>query len=245
MKILTIDIETAPLTGYAWGEWDTNIIKVISPIRMLCFAAKWDDDKKVMFFSENGEGGRLGMLTALWSLLDDADVVVHFNGQQFDMKHINREFWLNDFNPYKPVKQVDLLLAARKNFKFSSNKLDRLVEARGIGNKIKHEGFALWEKVMAGDAAAWKRMKKYNMQDVLLTEQLYRDMFAWIPGLPSRHLYDGDPDGCPSCGARNLMKRGFAYTAQSKFQQFQCMSCMRYFRSTKRIDGTSLVNVVR
>lgn len=242
MKILTLDIETSPLVGYAWGEWDTNIIKVLEPTRMLCVAAKWTHEKKPIFLSEYHDG-RTEMLPALWELMDEADVVVHYNGQSFDIKHINREFWLQGFLPYSPFKQIDLLLAVRKMFKFSSNKLDRVAEAKGIGNKIKHEGFSLWEKCLAGDAKAWDRMKQYNIQDVKLTEQLYHELLPWLPNHPNRHLYG--ESGCPSCGSQHLQRRGFARTAQRKFQQYQCQECFRYFRDINSEAGTTLVDVVR
>lgn len=245
MKILVIDIETSPMDAYVWGMWDQNIslAQVKTPPRMLCFSAKWLGEKKTMFFSE-WEDGADEMVYAAWALLDQADAVIHFNGRKFDIPHLNREFVIRELHPPSPFKEIDLLLAARKAFKFPSNKLDYLSQALGLGGKLHHTGFGLWKGVMDGDEKSRKTMKNYNKQDVALTEAMYNRLLGWLPNLPSRQLYDGE-SGCPDCGNDRLHKRGFAYTKQSKFQQYHCIGCGKYFRSTKRIDAVNLVEVVR
>jgi hypothetical protein len=244
MRVLLIDIETSPISAYVWGLTNQfiSIGQIIEPTRMLCFAAKWLGDKGTMFWSEHADG-REAMVEAAHRLYDEADVVMHFNGKSFDSKHLNREFLTAGMAPPSPYKQVDLLLAARKNFRFPSNKLAYLSEALGLEGKTAHEGFSLWPKCMAGDAKAWKKMEKYNRRDVELLEELYEKLLPWVPTLPNRHLY-GD-SGCPACGHDDLRTNGFAYTAVSKFRQYRCGSCGTFFRSSKREFGTSLQQVAR
>ena len=54
MKILALDIETAPAVVYTWGLFDqrTGLEQIISQPRMLCFAAKWIGRKGITFRSE-------------------------------------------------------------------------------------------------------------------------------------------------------------------------------------------------
>lgn len=243
MKILTFDIETSPIVGYTWGTWNTNVVKIKEPPRVMCFAAKWLDDSKVLFRSEF-EDGADDMVAYAWSLLSQADAVIHFNGARFDVPHLNREFLMRGMIPPTSYKQIDLLRTARKQFKFPSNKLDYLTQVLGIDGKFKHSGFSLWERCLDGDPKAWAEMKKYNKQDVRATEALYYTLLPWIQGHPNRRLYDGG-EGCPTCGGENLQRRGYAYTNLSKFQRFQCLSCGSYFRGNKRIEGVTMQEEIR
>ena len=49
-KILVIDIETAPASGYIWKLFDVNISlsQLIDTSKVICFAAKWYGEKKVI-----------------------------------------------------------------------------------------------------------------------------------------------------------------------------------------------------
>jgi hypothetical protein len=43
----------------------------------------------------------------------------------------------------------------------------------GIGRKLNHTGKALWLGCMSGDPKSWKKMRRYNQQDVRLLEAVY------------------------------------------------------------------------
>lgn len=244
MKVLTLDIETSPMLAHVWGLWDQNVglNQLVTPTRVICFAAKWLDEPKVLFYSEHHDG-HAEMVAAAWRLLDEADVVVHFNGQRFDIPHLNREFATAGLTPPSPYVQVDLLLAARRRFKFPSNKLQYVSTALGLAGKAHHEGFDLWKKCLAGDPKAWAQMKRYNKQDVRVTEDLYLVLLPWLPNHPSRRLYDG-VGGCPTCGSDRLRRKGYAYTKLSKFQRYQCRNCGSQFRDSKRVEGVDVQRVV-
>jgi hypothetical protein len=245
MRVLLIDIETSPNLAHVWGLWNNNVSlnQLQESTQMICFAAKWLGEKGTQFWSQHRDG-RDGMVRAAWALFNQADVVMHYNGRSFDVKHLTREFIELGFVPPSPFKQIDLLLAVRKNFRFPSNKLQYVSTALGLEGKAKHEGHDLWVKCMAGDAAAWKRMERYNRQDVILLEQLYEKLLPWVPALPNRHLY-GDYVGCPTCGANDLRANGYAYTGVSKFRQFRCGACGSFYRSNKREFGVELIQVAR
>lgn len=242
VRVLAIDIETSPNLAHVWGLFDqtVSLSQLRESTEMLCFAAKWLGEKGTMFHSQHADG-REAMVRAAHDLLDQADVLLHFNGKSFDVKHLNREFLLAGLTPPSPYRQIDLLLAARSKFKFPSNKLQYISTALGLTGKAKHEGHDLWVKCMAGDAAAWKRMERYNKQDVVLLEELYEKLLPWLPNHPNVNLYG--TDGCPNCGSDKLHRRGYAYTGVSKYQQFHCTRCGSYFRSGKRESGVDLRSV--
>ena len=99
-KVLTWDIETSPAIVYSWGLFgqDHSTSQIIEPSRVLCFASKWLDRKACEFYSEFHDG-RADMIAQAWRLLDEADIVISYNGIGFDTKHMNREFLLAGFTP--------------------------------------------------------------------------------------------------------------------------------------------------
>lgn len=239
-----MDIETAPNLVYTWGLFNQNIgiNQIVEPTRMLCFAAKWLGDPGVLFYSERKDG-RLGMAIAARQLLDAADVLVHWNGTSFDSKHLNREILEQGLTPPSPLRQVDLLLATRKQFRFPSNKLAYVSEALGLTGKEATGGFDLWRGCMDGDAGAWKTMQKYNERDVTLLEEILEVLLPWVPTVPNRHLYfEG---GCPACGASELVPNGLYRTALSTFDRYVCGKCGSWFRGSKRLEGVTLQAAAR
>lgn len=233
MKLLLLDIETRPLTVFAWGLWkqNINISHIIDSSSILCFAAKWADSDEV-FFDSVKKSGTKKMLKRVHKLLDEADAVIHFNGARFDIPVLNKEFLLHDMPPPATYQQIDLLKTARNRFKFPSNKLDFLAKQLKLGSKHKHAGFDLWVKCMAGDAEAWKEMELYNVQDVLLLEKVYHKLLPWINNHPSHAVFENS-NVCPSCGSDSLQRRGWSYTQASKYQRYQCTSCGSWHRSKK------------
>lgn len=244
-RILTIDIETSPNLADVWGLWQQNvgITQLRQSTRMMCFAAKWHGEREVIFKSEFHDG-YLPMVKAAHALLDEADVLVHFNGNSFDVPHLMREFLQADLGPPSPFDNVDLLRAVKKKFRFPSNKLDYVSQAVGFKGKVKHEGHTLWVKCMAGDEAAWGRMRRYNIGDVRLTERLYDRLLPWIPAHPHVGLYrDPSVDCCSRCGSDRLQRRGMAYTKISAYQRWQCQGCGAWGRSGRREAGVDVRGV--
>lgn len=239
MRTLLLDIETAPNLVWAWGLYDQNINvnQIVEPARMLCFSAKWLGEPKVFFYSE---WNTHKMVERAHALLDEADVVIHYNGKRFDIPHLNREFVLLGLNPPSPYQQIDLYQTVKSRFRFASGKLDHVASELGVGQKVRHEGVDLWLKTMDGDPAARNRMRKYNIQDTKLLEGLYHKLQPWIVGHPNARLIDGG--ACPVCsaGVGFLQKRGFAHTRTGTYQQYQCQACGSWSRASRRSDGTTV-----
>lgn len=250
-RVLIIDIETAPNVAHTWGLWKQTVAlnQLVAPGYVLCFAAKWAGEKKVTFgrVKHNATTGlptpesRRAMLDTLHALLDEADIVVHYNGVAFDIPRINAEFMEFGYKPPSPYKQVDLMVAIKKRAVFASHKLAYIADRLGIGSKVKHEGHGLWRAVMRDDARAWGRMKRYNEGDVRLTERLYNRILPWIPSHPNRGLYvNHDKPVCASCGSTRLQSRGLARTSVSVYPRYWCASCGAWGRGRARAAVTQV-----
>lgn len=245
VKVLLFDIETIPEMSYHWGRWNQNIgsVQNVKPSAMVSFAAKWlgAPAKSTEFYADwNTQGGHDGMIRKMHELLNEAQVVMHYNGQKFDEPWVAREMSLLGLTPPSPFKRIDLMRAVKKRFRFESNKLDDIAQAYGVGHKVHHEGFGLWLGVMAGDAKAQRKMEVYNKQDVVLLEKLYKRIQGWIPSHPHFGLIDGTDDESCSCGSTNLRREGYAVLETGKYQRYQCRECGAWMRSGKRVDSVNI-----
>ncbi|MEU0952827.1 ribonuclease H-like domain-containing protein [Streptomyces niveus] len=245
MRLLTIDIETSPNLAHVWGIWQQNVglSQLLESGEVICFAAKWYGEEKVEFFSSFHDTKPF-MVQRAHELLSEADAVIHFNGQRFDIPHLNREFVEMGLTPPSPYSQIDLLKVVKKNFRFPSNKLDYVTKALNLDHKISNSGHQLWVRCMAGDFQAWEEMKKYNVQDVVITEQLYDKLLPWITSHPAVGLHDEvEEHSCPNCGSVELEKRGRAFTSVSAFQRYRCNDCGKWSRGNKRLSSVEIQGV--
>ena len=227
MKILLLDIETAPTNVFTWSLFPKYIDPdwVVDPGYTLCWAAKWLGQKKVHY--ADIRDGEEKMLTTIHSLLDEADAVVHYNGTKFDIPTLNKEFVQHGFTPPSHFHQVDLLLTVRRQFRFESKKLDYVAQRLGLGAKVKHKGMSLWFGCMEGNEADWKQMARYNKRDVVLLEMLYEHLLPWIHNHPNVTV-DTNPSrpSCTHCGSDNVVKKGTQYnTKVSSYERYQCKDC--------------------
>ena len=227
MKILMLDIETAPNIAHVWGLWQQNVglTQLIASGYTLCWAAKWYGEEEMHYASTFSHGVR-AMLLGIHSLLDEADAVVHYNGNKFDVPTLNKEFLLHEMAPPNPTPNIDLLSVAKKRFRFPSNKLDHIANELGLGEKLKHIGHQLWVGCMNDDPESWAMMEDYNKQDVVLLEKVYVRMLPWIQGHPNHALYtDEDRPVCPNCGGVNVKKNGTETTKVMEYQRYRCVDC--------------------
>lgn len=235
MKILMLDVETSPNTAFVWSLWKQTITidKIIESSGLLCWSAKWYGEPRIHFQSIM-TGSKRRMLRGIHRLLDQADVIVHYNGGAFDIPVLQKEFVLAGMPPPSPAKQVDLYRVVQRQFRFPSNKLDYVCQALQLGAKAAHEGFKLWVRCMDRDPAAWRKMRKYNQRDVMILERLYDRLKPWIVGHPN-HATFTDTCVCPNCGSDKGQRRGVARTLLMTYPRFQCRACGTWFRGTKSL----------
>lgn len=192
--------------------------RLIKPGRMICWAAKWH--RGAMHAADERKGTDK-MLTPLHDLLNEADAVVTFNGDKFDLPKINGEFIAADMPPVKPIPSIDLRRTT-KQLGYISGKLQFVSGHLGIGQKIDTGGFKLWRDVMDGDAKAWAKMVRYNKQDVYLLERLYTRILPYIKTHPTLYVGHG---ACKVCGAKKLHRRGTRFTKVMEIERLHCTAC--------------------
>lgn len=254
MKLLTVDIESAPSLAHVWQLWGQQHIglnQLMEASHLLCAAWKWYGEDAVRFTLGQNYYKFANLLEPsehsyymgpLFDAVNEADAIITYNGKKYDMPKLNSAFIEHDYDPPAPYQQIDLYQVVRKVFGWPSNKLD-FVAQRLLGEgKKQHEGHELWVKCMAGDPEAWATMRAYNEQDVVITEKLYDRLKAWIPAHPNVLLYTDDPAGraCPTCGSLDYQQRGTRQLATGIYVQYRCNKCGVWFRDVKRRDGSTV-----
>jgi len=243
-RILLIDIETAPALSYHWGMYDqcigTNQVK--DDWYMLCYAANWLDEKKIMFdaiwkykkyFKENPKSD-LKIAESIHDLMEQADIIVAHNGDDFDVKKINTSFIKNRIPPVKPFMTIDTKKESKKNFGFMSNKLDHILRRLGIGQKMVHVGFDMWTGAMAGDEKYCNMMEKYNIIDVRELKKAFLIMRPYMKHYPDTNLKDGDLSHkkCPKCNSSKTIKQGTKCNKLRRYQMMKCSDCLSWWSIT-------------
>ena len=230
-KVLILDIETAPIKAYVWGLWKQNVYldQIQSDWFMLTWAAKWlfgneiYSDKLTSEEALQEDDKRL--VKGIWELLEKADIVIAHNGKHFDIPKMNARFIQNGLGPTTPYQTIDTLQVARKQFGFSSNKLEALARKFEIESKDATD-FNLWKECMYGNTDALLYMETYNRQDTNILEEMYLKLRPWIKSHPNTGLYMETKESvCPNCGSNNIKTVGQYVTHVSKFNTFRCEDC--------------------
>ena len=228
-NVLVLDIETAPLLVRTWGLWKQNISTeaIVRDWFMLTWAVKWlyEPDyysgKLTPKEARNGDDKRIAK--EIWPFVEKADIIIAHNGRRFDMPRLNTRFILAGLGPPAPYAQIDTLDVARRNFAFSSNKLDYINKLFQIDRKIS-TGFKLWNLCCEGDEESLDHMESYNINDVGILEEHYSIVRPWIKSHPNMGLFvEGDGAKCPTCGSIKIKWLDKFYTTSvNKYSCFRC-----------------------
>ena len=237
-KILIFDIESAPVLGYVWRLWKTDVIEVVEDWYLLSVAWQWYGDDEIHFARKSKQKANDRALTKqLWDLFDEADILVAQNGDRFDIPKVTAKFIQYDLGMPSHYTTIDTLKMARKHG-FTSKSLDNLAKRLGIGKKLPHQGKNTWIGCIAEDEESWKIMEEYNKHDVWLLNAVWDRLAPYSDVKPNmQHWTESGSCVNPRCGSTNLMKRGFYRTHAAEYQQYQCKDCGKYARALIADDG--------
>lgn len=203
----------------------------------MAYAAKWYGEDKI-FYKDQRKKKNIeddsALLKEVWNLIDSADILLTQNGKSFDLKKLNARFVMSGMKPPSSYRHLDTLCIARKHFGFTSNKLEYLTNKlctkyRKLTHS-KYPGFDLWKQCMAGNTDAWNEMRRYNIHDILSTEELYTKLQAWDTSIDFSAYREDNKIVC-ACGHTKFSKNGFFWSGTGKFQRFKCIKCNRETRS--------------
>lgn len=255
-KILVLDIETAPILAYVWGLFDQNIglNQISKEWHVMSWAAKWVGDKQVFYHDQSGaknpEDDR-AIMKIIWSLLDEADIILTQNGIKFDNKKLNARFAHHGFPPPSSFRHIDTLRIAKKHFAFTSNKLEWMTSKFNKKyKKLEHArfpGFKLWAECLKGNPKAWAEMKKYNIHDVLALEELYINTLRKWDKTINYNVFSSSFNTRCSCGSQNLKSHPKPkFTNASKVLRYVCKDCgQEHFTKQNELSSAKLKTLTK
>ena len=230
------------MLAYVWERYQTNVVAVERDRHLLTLAWHFLGDKEkpqaigLDDFPRYKEEpfNDFDLADKAQALLTEADVVCGHNAIEFDIKILQGRMLEHSLAPPSPFQTVDTLKVVRSKFGFTSNKLGDLCRQLDVGVKADTGGIGTWLGCLHGDPKAWTTMKRYNIQDVAITEKLYGMVSPWSPksGTPNLATLTGERKACPRCASTlGMVVRGYAFTGVTKFVRYQCSACGGYSRS--------------
>lgn len=240
-KILILDIETLPIEALVFDVWKQNIYmeQVERDWSILCYSAKWLFDKNVFGAVVTAEEAKEhrddSIIESVWELLNEADMVVTHNGDNFDLKRLNARFFVHGMPKPMFYKSIDTKTIAVKEMGLTYNKLDWIAGILGVGRKIE-TGFRWWKECHNGNQKYLDLMLKYNKWDVKLEEDVYLRLRPWITSHPNVSLFaiNSDVAHCPACGGLDLHWNGKYQAPVTLYKAFRCQDCGAIGYSTKK-----------
>src|SRR5262249_35047260 len=154
------DIETAPalIASFSIREPYARACWVERNSYILCFAAKWSDEKKIKTYAlpdykrfKRDIHNDKSLVRELAGYLNQPDVVICAqNGDRFDLPMIQYRMLVHSIPPPAPYLRLDTLKSMRKSFKADSFKLDNVGTELNEGHKIATKS-DLWKACYHGD----------------------------------------------------------------------------------------------
>lgn len=246
-RVLFWDIETSlmPVAVFQLSNQDwIDPSNILQERYIICASWMWEGDSKIHSVSVLDDPKRYAkdphddyhVIKTLHEVLSQANVVVHHNGDSFDLRYAKTRMLAHKLPPLPPMVTVDTYKTAKSQFMLNSNKLDYIGALLGLGQKLKTSP-GLWIRVLNGDAKAVREMVTYNKQDVLLLKDVFYALAPHMPNHFNRELFG--QVGCPRCGCTKVQSRGTEdvydrHTAISRvYRRFQCQNpkCKGWFRS--------------
>lgn len=235
LRALLIDIETSPCVALVWemGEQHIRPDQLLKDWDIMAWSAKWlgEPASSQVYYDRRKGLSDKQILKPLRRLLDEADVIITQNGKKFDARKINARFMIHGILPPSPYKHIDTYLIAKGAAAFTSHSLEYLARTLNTDHKKlshpKYPGLSLWKECMSlkiierpwKNPGAWDEMKKYNIHDVLTTEDLYNKVKSWGPQNMPR-LYN-TPLKCSICGSV-AQRRGRELKGKTLVQRVRC-----------------------
>jgi len=239
MRTLEIDIEAAPAKAYIWGLKTryVPISQVQEDGYILCFAYRWRGEDEVGFWSI-WDQGHDAMIKAAWDLLDEADHIITYNGNSYDVPMLNAQFLIGRLGPPSPYVHTDLYQTVSRKFRVLSKSMNHMLKLLSLEHKLEHKGFDLWTGVMEGNEEDQAVMEDYNVQDVVVMDELYEEMYPWLDNVPNQSLWM-EPGAKPKCrcGSENLRFKGYKKTKVLRYKQYLCKDCGSYMRERYAEDS--------
>ena len=242
-RLLYWDIETSLQLAAVFqlknNDW-INPENLVTERYIICASWQWEGEDKIHAVSVLDDPKRYAkdphddcyVVSKLHEVLSESPVLVHHNGDRFDLPYVQTRILVHGLSPLPPITTIDTYKVCKSRLMFNSNKLDYVGRILKVGRK-KHTSQGLWLRVLNGDKKAVAEMVAYNKQDVALLRRVFMKLRPYTQNHVNRELFGGV--GCPRCGGKKLQSRGTYYAMTRTYKRWQCQNtkCLGWFRTLK------------
>ncbi len=253
-KILLWDTEISHIISQHYDLWKINVphSNILHDWFMICGQWKWLDKKRIetvsllddmpRFLNNSWDVRDLHIddyvvVKTLHGVLSEADILVHHNGDKFDVKKFNARALYHGLKPIPNIPTVDTLKEARKVSAISSNSLAYLGEYFGFPAQKRKLKPGTMQKAGLGDVKAIKDVVTYGRGDIPPLEALYYKLRPFMKSHPNLNTFIEGGMLC-NCGSGNLQARGYRRTKAGKYQRYQCQDCGSWSSGRKNLIRT-------
>tara|TARA_R110000787_G_scaffold5761_2_gene20739 strand:- start:28851 stop:29642 length:792 start_codon:yes stop_codon:yes gene_type:complete len=246
-KLTFIDIETSPNRGTFWRPgYKINLSADNVEQERVILSAAWAHDDNEVHYTDALEWKKAPKDSPYkWELddsqickdifagLEESTVMVHHNGNSFDMPWINGRCLINGLPTLPPFRNIDTYRVAKRQYNLNSYRLDYITKLLGVSEEGKlHTNYQLWLDVMAGKKEAYDYMVKYNIEDVELLRDVYNKLRPGMSGIVWANLIDDENSACPHCeqNHKKLHKRGTVPNKSTYYHRYFCPECGTWSR---------------
>ena len=229
-KRLFYDIETSYNIVKAWrAGYNLTITHedIIHERAIISIVYKWEGEEDVTVLTWN-KGCDKNVITQFVKVMAEADELVGHNIDRFDTKFVMGRALKHGILGLPKYQSTDTLKLARKHFMLNSNKLDYIAQFLGLGSKTKHRGMSMWDDIiLRNDKKALDEMIEYNIQDVHLTEEVYKKLTDYsLPKVNHTSKQTGITHSCPECGSTEAsLEKTYVSPSGTKTRLMSCNSC--------------------
>ncbi len=228
IRRLFFDIETSPYKGYFWSQYSKYIPHdmVEEPMKVICISYKWEGENKIHRLVWN-KGDDKKMVEQFIKIMNTANEIIAHNGDRYDIRVLRTRAIYHRIPMMPKYRTLDTLKKAKSGFKFFSNKLDNIAKELGVGAKIEHSGWSMWERTMKGDKDALEEMGNYCDGDIVVLEDVFFTLQNYV--LNNTHvgtLNGGLKCSCPNCGSEDINLVQNVFTAKGTIKRLMdCNTC--------------------
>ena len=229
-RVMIYDIETSRQRADVWwsGKQYINGNNLVGDPNVISIAYKWLGEEEVHCLKWDKNMCDKKMITTFLREYNQADMVIGYNNDRFDNKWINTRALKHSLEVNTLVKSFDIMKQSKSIFRLPSYSMNYLAKFLGVQTKLQHGGLAMWDAIQYGTKKegkkAMKMMLEYNIQDIIVTEQVFLKVRSYM----KMHIHLGVMVGqaktsCPSCGGSHVKLHKTTVTAAGTVQHI--MKC--------------------
>ena len=239
-KVLYIDIETSLnvcVSFYIGSKVSLSAEQIIKERAIICISYMWDTWSKPKTVYWDKDQSDKELLIKLSKVISEADILVHHNGDKYDIPFINGRLLYHKLPPLGPIPSVDTLKYSRGSFYLNSHRLDYLGKYCKLGGKSDTGGLKRWIDITVhNNRKEMKLMGMYCERDVILLRDFYKRV---SPYANSRHhigiMAGGVREDCPQCGQDSPIKWGTYTSSIGIYQKYRCKGCGHVWKDGRKI----------